>query len=559
MEILIADDNNTDRLILKRILEKDEHTVYTAVDGLEAVRQYKLYNPDIILMDALMPNMDGFEAAIEIKALAKDHLIPIIFLTSLQEASALARCLEVGGDDFLTKPYNRIILQAKIAAFKRMKNLYDQVRKQRNEIQYYSDRLIQEQEVAKRVFDNIAHRGNLEKPNVKFLLSPMSVFNGDLLLCASKPSGGDHVMLGDFTGHGLPAAIGAMPVAEIFYGMTLKGFSIEDITAEVNQRLKEILPVGVFCCATLCDINYRDNALTVWSGGLPDAYLLRPKKGLVNSISSSNLPLGVLDSESFSNKTNVYRFNEGDRLYIFSDGIMEAENPEGEMYGEDRLLNLVSGAVETGSFYEKLIEELKEFSQSDEQSDDLTLIEYTFDDSQTDVELENNQQTKDTVWPLDWSFEYELRPQTLRSFDPLPLVLQILMECPGLRPYRGRVFTILAELYSNALDHGVLRLDSKLKSSTTGFTEYYELRQQRLDELSEGYVRINMEHLPTDDGGQLIIQVEDTGQGFDVKNLRKADNSFSGRGLQLVNSLCTSVEHFNEGRTVKVVYQWHYA
>ena len=77
--------------------------------------------------------------------------------------------------------------------------------------------------MAKSVFDNVAHNGSLSAPNIKYLLSPLSVFNGDVLLACMKPSG-MHVLLGDFTGHGLPAAIGAMPMAEIFYGMTRKGF-----------------------------------------------------------------------------------------------------------------------------------------------------------------------------------------------------------------------------------------------------------------------------------------------------------------------------------------------
>ena len=123
VKILIADDNDTDRLILKTILTKSEHEVFAAADGLEAVELFKQCTPEIVLLDALMPNMDGYGAAIEIKKLAGEIMVPIIFLTSLREASALARCLEVGGDDFLTKPYNQVILEAKLRAFARMKLL----------------------------------------------------------------------------------------------------------------------------------------------------------------------------------------------------------------------------------------------------------------------------------------------------------------------------------------------------------------------------------------------------------------------------------------------------
>jgi len=556
MKILIADDNNTDRMILKTILSRGEHEVLTAADGLEAVDLFKQNKPDIVLLDALMPNLDGYGAAEQIKSEAGEDFVPIIFLTSLKEATALARCLEVGGDDFLTKPYNRTILQAKIKALERMKLLYDEVKTQRNEIQVFTDHMIHEQEVAKRVFDNIAHSGNLKQKNIQHLLSPMSIFNGDILLCAKAASGSSHILLGDFTGHGLPAAIGALPVAEIFYGMTVKGFSIPDIMMEINSRLSNILPVGVFCCATACEINYRDSTITAWSGGLPESYIIHPGKGIVTTIKSKHLPLGVLKSSSFSVETQVFQFDEGNKLYIFSDGIVEAEAPDGSMFGEKRLLDLISDSDKNANLFQEMLQSVQDFSQSDEQTDDLTLIEYTFDSSIAEEENTDENGADKIIKPLDWSLQYELRPESLRSFDPLPLVLQILMECPGLKTYRGRIFTILAEMYNNALDHGVLGLDSALKKSANGFIDYFNQRKERLDSLTNGYIRINMEHLPSESGGELIIQIEDSGTGFDVNNIIKADNSFSGRGLELIRSLCHSITHSSDGKTVKAIFRW---
>jgi hypothetical protein len=91
----------------------------------------------------------------------------------------------------------------------------------------------------------------LQAPHIQYLLSLMALFSGDVLLAAPTLSGGLQVMLGDFTGHGLPAAIGAIPVSDIFYAMTAKGFSIGDIVAELNQKLRTILPTGLFCAACL--------------------------------------------------------------------------------------------------------------------------------------------------------------------------------------------------------------------------------------------------------------------------------------------------------------------
>ncbi len=560
MKIVIADDNNTDRLILKRILNTfGGYEVHPAANGEEAVALYREIKPDLVLLDALMPVMDGYEAAIEIKKIAGEELIPIIFLTSLTEASALARCLEVGGDDFLTKPYNKIILQAKIKAFERMKALHDEVRIQRNEIQQFNDHMIHEQEIAKRLFDNIAHSGNLDQKNIQFLLSPMSIFNGDLLLVARTPSDLTHILLGDFTGHGLPAAIGALPVADIFYGMTGKGFSVVDIITEINRRLAVILPVGVFCCATICEVNYRENSLTYWSGGLPDGYLVRSDQGIINTLKSRHLPLGVLKPIDFSVETTMLRFEEGDKLYLTSDGMLESENAAGEMFGEQRLIDILNSNTDSKNTYHELVTAVRNFDHTDSQSDDYTLIEYQMNESIHALESNvANRQAQPQV-PLSWSSEYTFHISSLRYFDPLPVVLQILNECPGLSEFRGRVFTILSELYANALDHGVLGLDSALKNTAEGFAKFYTSKKERLESLEEGSICIRMTHEPTADGGQLRISMRDSGTGFDVAKIKTDKNEFSGRGLALIDSLCQDIQFSNSGTQVDVLFEWDYS
>ena len=263
IKILVADDNESDRMILSSIINAQGHEVITAADGKEALDVFEKERPQIVLLDALMPEMDGKEVARYIKKSAGDNFIPVLFMTSLQDANDLAECLDAGGDDFLSKPYSRVILQAKLNAFLRMRSMHATMQAQRDEIAQHNRHLLQEQKVAKAVFDNVAHSGCLNSPNIKYMLSPMAMFNGDVLLAALKPSGGMHVLLGDFTGHGLPAAIGAMPMAEIFYFMTIKGFTITDIVCEINMKLKSILPVGVFCCASMADFSFQKQILRI--------------------------------------------------------------------------------------------------------------------------------------------------------------------------------------------------------------------------------------------------------------------------------------------------------
>src|SRR5690606_12110018 len=217
---------------------------------------------------------------------------------------------------FLPKPYNPLILAAKINAMDRLRRLQATVLRQRDQIARHHAYLLHEQRAAKAVVDKVAHSGCINAaPNIRYLQSPYALFNGDLLLAAYTPSGDMHVLLGDFTGHGLPAAVGAMPLAEVFYGMTAKGYGLAQTLREMNAKLKRILPVDMFCCATLLCINFQQRHVEVWNGGLPDGYLLHTESGERTPLVSRHLPLGVLDASDFDDKTEVYPITIGDRIF----------------------------------------------------------------------------------------------------------------------------------------------------------------------------------------------------------------------------------------------------
>ncbi len=559
VKVLIADDNDADRMILNAIVQKQGHLVVMARDGAEAVDKFESERPHIVLLDVLMPKMDGYEAARRIKEIAGEELVPIIFLTSIKDVHALAECLDAGGDDFMSKPYNRVILEAKLKAFNRMRGMHATLQHQRDQIAIHNEHLVHEQEVAKAVFDNVAHLGCLNAKNIKYLLSPLAVFNGDVLLATRKPSGGMYVLLGDFTGHGLPAAIGAMPMAEIFYGMAIKGFSMRDILREINQKLKNILPVSVFCCACMVDMDFRKNMIKVWLGGLPDCFLYRAESKEFISIGSRNLPLGVLDNDFFKDDMQIFEMTANDRLYIWSDGIHEACNVNQEMYGEERLVEVFRQAEKADDLFDSIKNSVTEFIGNTERSDDITMVE---------VKMVEEEYLKDTALifpssksdgPTDWAVSYELRDDTLKTCNPLPLLLHIIMEVPGLHPFSGEVYTILAELYSNALEHGVINLKSEMKSTPLGFAKYYSERSRLLRELKNGFVRFHLSHKPSVDGGNLIIRVEDSGPGFGYDkfdNPEKSLNAYCGRGIALIQELCKSLQFVGAGNIVEVDFEW---
>jgi CheY-like chemotaxis protein len=559
LTILVADDTETDRLILETLVRKQGHRVICARDGLEAVEAYQAERPDLVLMDALMPRLDGFEAARQIKELAGETLVPIIFLTSLTDTESLVKCLDAGGDDFLSKPYNPVILEAKIRSFNRMRKLHATMIVQRDQIARHNEEFLREQAAAKQIFDNVAHSGCLNASNVRYYLSSLAIFNGDVLVAAMRPSGSMMVLLGDFTGHGLPAAIGAMPLASTFYGMVHKGFSMADILREINRKLKQILPLGFFCCATMVDLNFKNGRMKVWNGGLPEGYIYRSRDRHFEPVRSIHLPLGVLPDTSFKTNCEYYEMAAGDRFFMWSDGIHESCNLDGEMFGEERLQDIFREKLPAEKIFSEILNRVHGFVGEGKKNDDLSLFEIIMEEPDNLEHFHRESQLGGSGGLREWSLSFEIKPSSFKAFDPLPLLLNLLMEVPGLRGSSGTLYTILVELYSNALEHGVLGLDSSLKATAQGFSDYYALRNQRLQTIDTGYIRIFLDHNATDDGGVLRIRVQDSGEGFAPAGAASESTQprvYAGRGLALLEKMCDSVTYFGKGNEVEVVYSW---
>jgi len=559
MRIMVVDDELTGRLMLERALVRDGHEVSLAVNGREAIEVFTREDPDLVLMDAQMPVLSGYEATAEIKRLAGDRFVPVVFVTGNESEQDLVRCVECGGDDFITKPFSMVILRAKMEALERLRGLQESLQERNRELREHRQNLIHEQEVAQRVFEKIVHTGDLDAGNMKYLISSMAIFNGDLILAARRPEAGQNILVGDFTGHGLPAAIGAIPVARTFYAMTGRGFPMTRILSELNDQLCEMLPTEVFLAAVGIQVDDQEGRIGVWNGGIPDV-ILRTRTGECRKIGSSHLPLGLVRSDSLRVSLDSIDVSDGDRVYVYTDGVIEMKNGNGEQFGEKRLFELISDVTDADEPVSVIDQALAEFRGDLEQSDDVTLLELTFIPGFTATMAPAVDRKRPA---FKWDMEFSVQDRSLCTFDPLPHLVKLITEVQGLTGSRQQLQTILAELYANALDHGVLELDSSMKHSAEGFARYYSERDSRLRQLTSGSIRLRLAHEPREEGGgRLWIDIVDSGQGFDhsAVHARQASetgpSALHGRGLRLVESLCRKVEFLDRGNRVRACYEW---
>ena len=154
-----------------------------------------------------------------------------------------------------------------------------------------------------------------------------------------------------------------------------------------------------------------------------------------------------------------------------------------------------------------------------------------------------------------WKIGIQLRGHALRETSPVPLLMSLLKEFPGPAGKSPLLFTALAELYNNALDHGVLKLDSSLKAHD--FETYLDARDQRLAHPGNGSVSVEVDCAYAGDTGKLELHVEDSGAGFDPSQVRPpAENAAYGRGIHLVRNVCESLEYKGAGNRALATYVW---
>jgi CheY-like chemotaxis protein len=558
LSVLIVDDDEISRVVLEIMLRRDGHVVHTAKNGDEALAQYEAVRPDLILMDIRMPVMDGYEATRRIKAVAGRHFVSIIFLTAPTDEMSLVNCLEVGGDDFLMKPVSGIILRAKLTAAARVHRHIQDLEWQARDLNIHHERLRYEHELAERVFAKIIGNHGGQAGNIRMELLPLAVTNGDLLLVERTPKGGQYVLLGDCTGHGLAAAIGAIPITDIFYAMTRKGFGLREIVVEMNRKLHAILPTGHFLAACMVEWDYASNQMEIWNGGVPDAFIVS-NSGIVSArIPSRNIPLGIVGNEELTIHIETRQVSRGDRLYLYTDGLIEARDGEGLMFGEKRLEDLIASNRDRAGLFDEICAALGAFRGGQEQEDDITLVEVLCDKTLLKGEEAGSEELRPSP---TYDLSVKLGPQSLRDFDPLSLVKALISGMAALDNHRSNLYTIIAELYANALEHGVLGLDCSLKSTPEGFAAYYMERERLLSCLKEGWIHISIECFAHDSGGELVLQMEDSGKGFDTNSVRwdvrcDGNTRISGRGIELVHALCKSLAYDFRGNYVRAVYVW---
>ncbi|MFA7279232.1 MAG: response regulator, partial [Sterolibacterium sp.] len=194
LKILVVDDSNTNVLMMKMLLNTMGHDVVTASDGLLGIEAFRQEDPEVILMDVMMPNMDGIESARRIRKISA--VVPIIFLSAATDTGLMEQALRLGSD-YITKPIQMPQLLDKLNAHFRTILAYREVLAQKKEVEQLHARLVDENTIASHVLTRMLSGFQPPSDILQYTVIPSGMFSGDIVLVGATPSGKLNILLAD--------------------------------------------------------------------------------------------------------------------------------------------------------------------------------------------------------------------------------------------------------------------------------------------------------------------------------------------------------------------------
>lgn len=379
--VLVVDDTASNRQILQIFLKKLGYAVLFAENGMQAVEGFSAEQVDLVLMDVLMPVMDGYEATRRIKAMCGERWVPVVFLSALDKEENLVAGLDAGGDDYLAKPLNFVVLEAKLRSLKRtllmQRALVEarlRVEDNAERLQRYHDTQVQENDLAHDIMMRLMNRDGPAGPRVHQWLAPAANFSGDIVAATRSPQGKLYALLADATGHGLGAAISALPVLMVFSGMVKRDLPLSTLVDEINKHLRSTLPTGRFVAVAAIRIDFARGCAEIWNGGMPEMLLLDANGQVSRRFASSHLALGIVDlGDPAMSMVETVEWSTGSQFMLYSDGLMDAEDAAGAAFGLERMVAAVTAAPREERL-EKLQQSLVEHVGTTPPHDDISVL-----------------------------------------------------------------------------------------------------------------------------------------------------------------------------------------
>jgi len=373
---LIAVNSETDYRQLQAVFDAEGWQVLRADNGKQLLDISAQSRPHVIVSSSRLNYVSLPDIIQSVKH--QGDFQPLIWVACDGYQDCQREALLCGADDILTRPFDPLWLRRKIKALQHFSGQNEPAEKADEDVEKKYRRMQYEFDMVELVYKHATEYRNDSFPGLRYHTSPKAFSNGDIFLIKQSPQGRWKFLLGDFSGHGLYAAMNAWPVGETFHAMTAKDCSIELIAAEINNKLLRLLPPQLFLAACVGEFDPEISRLSIINAGMPDAVLYNARNDYVEYICSSSQPFGVQQHADYSHSRRRFEIRRDDYLYICSDGVIEARCWDDSQFGETRYQDLFTDTEAddwSDSQFDSIQESLMAFREGHPQDDDLSLLE----------------------------------------------------------------------------------------------------------------------------------------------------------------------------------------
>lgn len=365
--LLYVEDDPRIRDAILPLLQRRFGVVDVAEDGAAGLAAFSRQQHDIVLTDIQMPVLNGLQMIAAIRQQCRET--PIVVTTAHNDVERLLAAINLGVNRYLFKPLQRDVLLNALQDMVQWLTERQQQQGQYQELLAYRARAEEELVMTRDLMTRMLRTDGLRDTHLKFWLKPAERFSGDLIAAQQAANQDLYLFLADATGHGLPAAISLLPLLQTFEDMVKRGFTLSMMVRKINRVLNLLMPAEHFVAAAFVRCDVRNRVLEVWNGGIPAPWFV-DHQGNVQRFPSQHLALGIVPNNIFDCRTMLFQWPQDGRLYLCSDGVMEAENLAGEAFGEEKLQQAI---VQPGGF-ECLVAALEQHLHGHHNHDDISIV-----------------------------------------------------------------------------------------------------------------------------------------------------------------------------------------
>ena len=382
--LLVVDDNEDNRYTLTNRLKRQGYTnLTTAVDGRQALELIRSRPFDLVLLDIMMPELNGYQVLEQLKADEQLRHIPVIMISALDELESVIRCIELGAEDYLPKPFNPTLLKARIGASLERKRLQDQVRAHLVRIE---EELRTAREIQMGMLPTLfpAPRSDWRVQLFAVMEAARQV-GGDLYDFFDGQDGRLCFVVADVSDKGAPAALfmaRAKSLIRLAAALLRPANGAppqpHEIAGLVNEELCRDNGRCMFVTMFLGMLDPISGELRFCNAGHPAPYLLSRYRGVTALPGGRGRPLGIQPAAAY--ECGTVNLAPGECLFLYTDGITEAMDTGGALFSEERLeaalrAATVEDAVEVVA---AVMGRVRSFAGSAPQSDDIAAMAVRF-------------------------------------------------------------------------------------------------------------------------------------------------------------------------------------